>query len=182
MEFVRNALTYAGFRSGHLGIVKALLACVGWFIALGFVVVVLENAGLIGTGTKRVMPLVFFGGCFVIWREVVKRGKPGLEVFEAGLKEEARRENEKIDQFRTNEEWELRQLQKRIAELESSIATLRASEQRLGIFEPLRSGKLQCPRCWVKRGVQQDLATNGSEAFDRARCPAQGCAFRFNAP
>ena len=184
MAFLRSLAAVAGFRSKHLRYLKAVVACIGFFfICALFLHFAGANEKLSSVrGLSSGLTVAFIMGVVLIWRRVMTQGGRTLDDFAKGLKEQARGEYRKIESYRTNEEWELRQLEGRVAELKASIGKLATSEQRLNEFHPVRDGKLRCPRCWVKGGIESNLATSEANNFDRARCLAPGCKFVLDAP
>jgi hypothetical protein len=66
---------------------------------------------------------------------------------------------------------ELRELEKRKAEIEARLAAAERSHGRLASFQPLVGRDYQCPRCWVRDGARSVLSPiPGTATHDIMRC------------
>ena len=52
---------------------------------------------------------------------------------------------------------ELREMEQRKAQIEAELHAADLCRQRLSDFQPEIGGNLQCPRCWVARGVRSQF-------------------------
>jgi hypothetical protein len=182
MARFKEMAAYLGLASRPKRYVKAFFACLGIFFLFG---ILSYFTGLLDGGSqamKNGVRVAFILAVVSTWVTVMKGERKVLADFVPGLRSQAHRERKAVEKTRVNKEWELQQLEQRLAELKDSIATLRGSGERLVAFEPEDKGKLRCPRCWVRRGVHSHLRTNRSEDFDRVKCGAQDCGFVLSVP
>jgi hypothetical protein len=183
MARLKEMAAYLGLASRPKRYVKAFFACLGIFFLFS---IFIYFAGLLDGGgsltTRNGVRVAFILAVIWTWLTVMKGERKVLADFVPGLRSQAHRERKAVEKTRVNKEWELQQLEQRLAELQDSIATLRDGGERLAAFKPEVNEKLRCPRCWVRRGIHSDLRTNRSEDFDRVKCGAQDCGFVLSAP
>jgi acyl transferase domain-containing protein len=114
----------------------------------------------------------------VVWVHALRREQRKLDAFVPGLQKQAQDAARTLETRRTNDAWEVQQLEQRLAELKAGLQALVGGPERAQSFEPFADGKLRCPRCWVRRGALVQLIPNRAEHPGMVRCDAPGCGLR----